>query len=40
LYFRAHALRLPLRLLVPHLLHKLKRRWRAHHAPSEARLEG
>jgi len=40
LYLRAHRLRLPLRLLLPHLLHKLRRRWRDHHAPTEATLEG
>ncbi len=40
LYLRAHTLRLPLRLLLPHLLHKLQRRWRDHHAPTEATLEG
>ncbi len=40
LYLRAHTLRLPLRLLVPHLLNKLRRRWRDHHAPTTARLEG
>lgn len=40
LYLRGHTLRLPLRLLVPHLLTKLRRRWRDHHAPTEATLEG
>lgn len=40
LYLRAHTLRLPLRLLLPHLMNKLRRRWRDHHAPTEATLEG
>lgn len=40
LYLRAHRLRLPLRLLLPHLWHKFMKRWRAQHAPAAARLEG
>ncbi len=40
LYLRAHTLRLPLRLLLPHLLNKLRRRWRGQHAPAAAHLEG
>ncbi|MFN7665095.1 MAG: HprK-related kinase A [Inhella sp.] len=39
-YLHAHTLRLPWRLLIPHAWHKLGRRWRAQHAPTEARLEG
>ncbi len=40
LYLRAHTLRLPLHLLLPHLLNKLRRRWRGQHAPAAAHLEG